>query len=319
LSEAPDEVILAPVRPPFGLLTGVALLLSATTVARAGAPATDGDSVTIEVDTRVVAAARALGPDVVFFTSRAQPLTTLGAIADPATAVGTADVGLARPMIAVLRAGGVDVSSGAFDLMRLTSESHWAALFREDQRLRLFAVRTRAGRERVIAQRGGGRRLILRARGKGTTDLLAGTGNDTGTGPGTDPPNEGAGPLGAPFITSFGPLLRTERAQAARQRAWDAVDGARVQVRQARPGHTFWVVHVDRDLGAGLGVVSFLFGSGVVVKPAFERLLVRDATGARHAPAAVFAEGRTLELGYELPATARNLVFEDGDRSLPIR
>jgi hypothetical protein len=45
---------------------------------------------------------------------------------------------------------------------------------------------------------------------------------------------------------------------------------------------------------------------------------VKDATGKRHAPATVFDDGRALELGYDLPATAKGLVLEDGDRTAPL-
>jgi len=284
----------------------LAFTLTGATVV-AGPPATD--ALTLEVDARVVNAARELGDDVVFFTARAQPLDSLAALGDPAASVGTADVGLARPMIAVLRAGGVDVSGGAFDLMRLVSEPHFARLFTEEKRLRFFALRARPdGAERAIVETGGGRRLLLRARGNAS--LVAGAGIAAGAPRPADP--------AAHAFTSFGVLVRGERSATARQRSWDAVEGARVQTLQARAGRAFVVLHLDRDLGTGLGLVSFLFGSGVVIKPAFERLVLKDGAGARHAPAAVFAEGRTLELAYDLPATATGLRLEDGDHSLAL-
>jgi hypothetical protein len=271
------------------------------------APASAGPIV-IEADARVVAAARALGPDVLFFTAKARPLTTL-ALGDPAAEMGTGDLDLARPLLTVLRAGGVELRGGAIDLMQLVSEPHFSALFRENKLLRLFAVRARAdGRERAIAETGGGLRVLLRARGN--ADLVAGAAE-----PGAPSPTSAAT---APATTSFGAFLRVERGPTARHRAWDAVTGASIETRRAAVGRDFVVVHIARDFAAGEGLVSFLFGSGIVVKPAFERLLVKDATGARHAPAAIFADGRTLELGYELPARAGRLVLEDGDHELPL-
>jgi hypothetical protein len=283
------------------------LVAAALACASLAAPAGAAPEVlTLEVDARVVAAARELGPDVVFFTARAQPLSALATLGDPAVSVGTADVGLARPLIAVLRAGGLGLRGGAFDLMRLTSEPHFSRLFQEEKGLRLFVLRARAdGSERAIAERGGGVRLILRARGGEATIGAAATAASAGR-----PAPEAT--------TSFGTLVRSERAATARQRSWDAVDGAAVQERRAHPGRTFVVLHLDRDVARGVGMVSFLFGSGTVVKPAFERLVLRDAAGKRYLPVAVFAEGRTLELGYEVPAAAAGLRLEDGDRAFPV-
>jgi len=46
-----------------------------------------------------------------------------------------------------------------------------------------------------------------------------------------------------------------------------------------------------RDFSAGAGVVAFLFGSGIIVKPEFEQLTVADASGKHTCPqVAVFAD-----------------------------
>ena len=79
------------------------------------------------------------------------------------------------------------------------------------------------------------------------------------------------------------------------------------------------VLHIDRDSSAGLGTVSYLFGMGVLVKPAFDRLTVTDGRGRRFPLAATFAEGRTLELGYQVPAGANTgLTLKDGDQRVPL-
>ena len=54
-----------------------------------------------------LAALRALGPDVRLFTARARPLRPLAEIRDPGVEVGSADLELARGVMALLRAGGV--------------------------------------------------------------------------------------------------------------------------------------------------------------------------------------------------------------------
>jgi hypothetical protein len=282
----------------------LALLLAATTAAL--------PQVTIEVDPPVLAAVRGLGADVVFFTSRARPLRSLAELRDPAHETGTGDLALARPLWGLLRAGGVKYSGGAVDLMQLGSDHHFGRQFTADRRLRFFAVRARPdGRERVIEERGGGVRLVLRPRGQPAPAPPA------ATAAAAKPATPAAATAG--FVTSFGPLVRAALAPTARTRAFDPQDGARTGTAQARRGHTFVVVHIDRDLSAGLGTVSYLFGMGVLVKPAFDRLTVIDGRGRRFPLAATFAEGRTLELAYQLPAGATTgLTLEDGDQRAPL-
>jgi hypothetical protein len=126
-------------------------------------------------------------------------------------------------------------------------------------------------------------------------------------------------PPGPPtgFVTSFGPLTAATRSPTARDRQWDARDGARTSQRQARDGHTFVVLHVDRDFHTGAGLVSFLFGSGIVIKPEWNQLVVASGK-TRYPLAATFAEGHTVELAYEVPAAAHGLVLRDGDDELPL-
>jgi hypothetical protein len=248
------------------------------------------------VDAAVVNAARALGPNMVFFTSRARPLARLADLRHPGEEAGTGDLGTARGLQSVLRAGGVPFVGGAYDLMRLASDHQFAVLFTEHRALRFFAVRARPdGRERLIAEKGGGVRVVLRAGDTVVGQEVAVT--------------KAAAPAG--FVTSFGPLVRVELAPRARHRLFDAVEGARVESREARKGSTFVVVRIDRDFGAGFGTLSFLYGSGVMLKPELERLLVVEG-GRRRAPAAIFAEGRTVELAYEVAAEPKALVLRDG-------
>jgi hypothetical protein len=276
------------------------LLLGATGPA---AP-TAGAPVVLDVEPGVIAAARELGPDVAFFTSRAHPLGGLDQLRDPASEVGSGDVAGAKEVQALLRAGGVKVGGGAVDLMRLFSVHHLPSLFRRNPRLRLFVIRARSdGREQEIAEKGGGVRLVLRGRGQtvGATQSKGVT---------SAPP--------ARFVTSFGPLVGAELSATARSRQFDAQEGVRRETRQARPGHTFVVLHVERDFSTGVGLVSFLFGSGIIVKPEFEQLRLIDAARHGYPLTLTHAEGRAVELAFEVPAGTRGLALVDGDTEAPL-
>jgi hypothetical protein len=277
------------------------LLLCAAT---GPAAPTANQPVVLDVDPGVLSAAKALGPDVAFFAARDRPLTSLSQIADPAAEVGTGDVAGAKEVQALLRAGGVKVGGGAVDLMRLYSEHHLSTLFRRHPRLRLFIVRARDdGREQSIVDRGGGTRLVLRSRGQtvGVTEAKT-----------------GAGPAPGRFVTSFGPLLGAELAASARSRQFDARDGARKETRQARPGHVFVVLHLERDFSTGVGLVSFLFGSGIVVKPEFEELHLVDAARHTYPLTLSDAEGRAVDLAFEVPSGTPGLTLVDGDAQVPL-
>jgi hypothetical protein len=265
------------------------------------ATAADAAPRVIDVDPSVIAAARALGPRAAFFTARAHPLASLGELRDSAREVGTAGVAGAKEAQAFLRAAGLKVGGGAVDLMRLLGAHHFRSLFRAHPELRLFIVRTGDdGAEAAIVAQGGGLRVQLRA-GARTAGLL-----------------DSAPPAPSPFVTSFGPLTRVSVGPSARQRDFDPRAGATLQTRQAGPGKQYLVLHIDRDFAAGVGIVSFLFGSGIVVKPAFDTLTITDADHHTYPLAATHAEGRTLELGYEIPTDARALTLHDGDDELPL-
>ena len=117
--------------------------------------------------------------------------------------------------------------------------------------------------------------------------------------------------------TSFGPLVAASLADSARLREFQP---AKVQVsqRRARPGQRLLVVKVDRDFGAGLGTVSFLFGSGFIVEPDFRPLVVTSAGGRRHPLVGTHADGPALELVYEVPRGARQLTLIEGDARWPL-
>jgi hypothetical protein len=290
---------------------GVEILLLALTTAPAQADGATGKAeanvVVVPVDAATARAARALGPDVLFFTARRRPLRTVGEIRAPGEEMATANVGLVRPLLPLLRAGGVDLRGGALDLMRLVSAPHLSAVFQEHPRLKLLAIRRRAdGSEQVIASRGGGVPVVFRGPGEPETPPAVRK----------DPPAPAA--RGETFVTSFGPLVDFSQTATARARTFDPFDGARVATRQARPGRTFLVLRIDRDFGLGQGVVGFLFGSGTLLKPEFETIEVRDGAGRRYPLSATFDEGRTLELAYEVPQNARGLVLVDGDLRLPL-
>jgi hypothetical protein len=263
-------------------------------------------TVVLEVDRAVVTAARRLGPDVAFYTRKARPLRALAEIASPGEEMGTGDLGLARPLLPTLRAGGVKLNGGALDLMRLVSPSHFSTLFNEHPRLRLFAVRRRGdGAEAAIVQRGGGAPVLLRARDQ--PELTAGA-----------PASATVPKAAARSTTSFGPLTAAAIAPTARVRRFDPLDGPQEELRKARDGRAFVVLTIDRDFGAGEGVVGFLFGMGTILKPEFEKLELRDRAGNRYPLSAIHADGRRLELAYEVPAGAHDLVLVDGDLRQPL-
>jgi hypothetical protein len=271
------------------------LLCAATGPAAPTAP----PPVVLEVEPGVIAAAKALGPGAAFFTSKERPLTSLSQLREPAAEVGTADVAWAKEVQALLRAGGVKVGGGAVDIMRLFSVHQLPALFRRNPKLRLFVVRARDdGREQEIADKGGGVRLVLRARGQsvGVTEAKAIA---------PAPPGR--------FVTSFGPLAGAELSASARNRLFDAQEGARVETRQARPGHAFVVLHLERDFSAGVGLVSFLFGSGIIVKPEFDHLRLTDAAHHTYPLTLTHADGRAVDLAFEVPTDARGLTLIDGE------
>jgi hypothetical protein len=276
------------------------LLLCAAT---GPAAPTAGAPIVLDVEPGVIAAARALGPDIAFFTATAHPIGSLGQLRDPAVEVGTGDVAGAKEVQALLRSAGVKLGGGAVDLMRLYGVHQLPSLFRRHPQLRLFVIRARDdGREQQIAGPGGGVRLLLRSHGQ----TVGATGS------------KALGPLLSPFVTSFGPLVAAELTSTARSRQFDAREGARTETRQARPGHGFVVLHLQRDFSVGVGLVSFLFGSGIIVKPEFEHLQLVD--GARHPYplSATHAEGRAVDLAFEVPSDARGLVLVDGDAELPL-
>jgi hypothetical protein len=111
--------------------------------------------------------------------------------------------------------------------------------------------------------------------------------------------------------TSFGPVVAARTGATARVRDAGG-DKVRVETLTARPGHQFLVLTIARDFGRGVGAVSFLYGSGIIVEPAFEQLVL-EVGGKGFAPRAVNADGLTLELGYEVPAGAKKVVLVDGE------
>jgi hypothetical protein len=260
-------------------------------------------------------------------------------------------------VMALLRAGGVAFDGGAFEVMTLASDNQLASLFRRGSDLRLFVLRARPdGAEAAIA-RGGGVPLVFAtppaantaagkvnpsaetgnaAAGKvnaaaGKVNAAAGTGNAAAAGSvnaagpaAGDRPTQPA-PASTQVRTSFGPLRRVQRSETARHRTFVTSDqrdadrvGARVEERRARTGQTFVVLHIARDFAAGVGKVSFLFGSGIILEPDFAQLQVLDGSNRIFRPTAIYADGPTLELAYEVPAGTKTLRLQDGDRTWPL-
>jgi hypothetical protein len=127
----------------------------------------------------------------------------------------------------------------------------------------------------------------------------------------------GSEPAAGPARTSFGPLAAASLGDRARLRVFRPMN-VEISERRARPGQQLLVVRIDRDFGAGLGTVSFLFGSGFIVEPDFGQLLVTSAGGRRHPLVGTNADGPRLELVYEVPRGARQLALVEGDARWPL-
>ena len=246
-----------------------------------------------------------LGGDVRFFTSRARPLRGLDEIRTPEHQVATANLGLARGIQSFLRAAGVKLPRDACSLARLTGPNHFGTAFRRDPRLRLLMVHGLGERERAIVERGGGVPLVFRSAAGG-----APLGQALAAGP-------AAAPRTVAPVTSFGPLVAASRGATARLRQFQPMN-VQVTERKARAGHDLLVLKVDRDFGAGLGTISFLFGSGIIVEPDFAALQVTGVGGRRFPLLGTHADGPQLELVYELPRDARELSLVDGEARWPL-
>ena len=180
--------------------------------------------------------------------------------------------------------------------MTLASDNQLASLFARRKGLRLFLLRARpGGAERAVAERGGGVPLAFRARGRA----------DRGTR--RRRPAPAAAP-GAARAADRGPASVRSGGWSGRTSAAPAHLGAHERRRSRRsgpaPGGPSSSCTIERDFSAGLGKVAYLFGSGIVLDPDFSQLVVLDG-GRRHAPAAVYADGPTLELALRGPGRAR--------------
>ena len=274
--------------------------------------------VVVEVTPAAAAAIRALGPDLGFFTSRRHPLASLSALRRPGLEVASPHLQLGRGLLRLLRAGGAPIDPGATDLMTLLGPRHLATTFAGPSPVTLLLLRQGAGAAAEV-ERSGGVRVVFRDSGSGK--LLGGPAIDSAAAaPGravTLAAVAGPVPAAAELMTSFGPVRKVEAADQARQRHFETSAGATVETRRPRPGHHFVTLHVARDFSRGVGTVSFLYGSGIIVQPAYDRLQI-EAGGKKLRPAAVFDEGPTLELAYEIPVAAARLFLIDGEARLPL-
>jgi hypothetical protein len=236
-----------------------------------------------------------------FFTSAARPLVRLDELTTPSVQVATASMGLGRGIQALLRAGGVKLPRDAYSLARLTGPNHFARLFRDQPKLRLLVARaTPAAAEAIV--RGGGRPLVFQT--------------DRGPAPATAARPAGPDSATPAAITSFGPIAAAALADTAKLRMFEPMN-VQITERKPRPGHRLLVVRIDRDFGAGLGTISFLFGSGFILEPDFTPLLATSSAG-RHPLVGTYADGPRLELVYEVPRAARQLTLVEGDARWPL-
>ena len=254
---------------------------------------------------------RALGEQVGFFTSRKRPLRTLAGLTQPGAQVASAHLDLGRGVLTLLQAAAAPIDPAATALMTLLGPRHLSTVFAARSPVQLLLVRETAGLPgaRQLEQ-AGAVRVVFRDSASGQ---LLGAPIPDGQSASAPPP---ATVPGGATDTSFGRLLRVERASHARQRHF-APAKIDIETRQARPGHGLVRLHIERDFGRGVGTVSFLYGSGVIVEADFARLQI-EADGHRLRPMAVFDEGATLELAYEVRGRGKQLFLIDGDARLPL-
>jgi hypothetical protein len=288
----------------------VAALVCGIGVAGAGPSQVDdrgrGDVVVLEVTPAVAAAVRGVGAGVGFYTSRRRPLGSLAALRRPGQEIASPHLQLGRPVLALLRAAGAPIDPGATELMTLLGERQLRGVFAGASPVELLLVREGEGGGAEAIEKAGGRRVVFHDVASGKTWGL----------PTNDPVAPKAATPAPGVETSFGPLLKAERADKARQRQFDTAE-VKVQTRTPRARHQFVKLNIARDFSRGLGTVSFLYGSGIIVEPRFDRLQI-EADGKRVGPTAVFDAGPNLELAYEVPAAARRVFLIDGDARLPL-
>jgi len=294
------------------VLLGLLALVLATGGERQVLAAAEQEPLVLDLGPGAMGALRELGPEVVFFTAGRRPLRAMGDIAAPGVEVATADLALARPLMAFLRAAGVRLDGGAFDIARLVTPNHFPTLFARNPRLRLLVVR-RSPELEALGARAGARRVVFRSPdGQGTLagGPVAATSQNASAGPAAA---AGKGTAG----TSFGPVASAAFRGTARHRVFEPAD---VQVETRRPGagRHFVVVEIRRDFSAGYGRLAYLFGSGIVVEPDFSTLVLVDGGGRRFRPQAVYDLGPTLELGYVVPQNARGFRLEDGETRIEL-
>jgi hypothetical protein len=274
----------------------------------------------IDVAPAVAAAVRGLGADVAFYTNRRRPLASLAALRDPGRQVASPHLQLGRGVLALLRAGGAPIDPGATALMTLLGERQLSSVFAAASPVELLLVREGMGGGVAAIEKAGGQRVIFRDTATGK--MLAAPAPNSSL-PATGAPAASAASAtaatpraAAGLQTSFGPLVKVERTDKARQRHFEPTE-VKVEARTPRAGHLFVKLHITRDFSRGLGTVSFLYGSGIIVESSYDRLKI-EADGKRLGPAAVFDEGPTLELAYEVPSGAKRVSLIDGDARLPL-
>jgi hypothetical protein len=274
----------------------LAAVLTHAGSARAAAP------VELEAAPAVLSAARALGADVRFFTSARHPLRRLSELTEPQKQIASPHLGLARGLMGLLRAGGARLDPNAAELMTLVGERHLSRVFTGSTRL----VLVRASEAALVVKAGG---VPVVFRGPGGV-----VGADEPAKASAATPTAVAPAASAATSTSFGDLVSARLAPSAHSRH---ADTGKIDTLPARSGQQFLVLTIARDFGRGVGAVSFLYGSGIIIEPAFDQLVI-EADGKRLTPRAVNAAGLTVELGYELPATAKKLTLIDGDVRAPL-
>jgi hypothetical protein len=292
---------------PAWLLAALAVGVGGARPVAARSKGVRGDqALVLEVSPAVAAAVRGLGPGVGFYTSSRHPLVSLAALRRPGIEIASPHLQLGRGVLGLLRAAGAPIDPGATALMTLLGERQLAGVFAGASPVELLLLREGDGSGAEAIEKAGGRRVLFRETASGKT--LGAPGPTNGAAKPEPPP--------AGLQTSFGPLVKAERTDKARQRQFEPTE-VKVEIRTPHARHQFVKLNIARDFSRGLGTVSFLFGSGIIVEANYDQLQI-EADGKRVRPAAVFDAGPNLELAYEVPATAKRVLLIDGDARLPL-
>jgi len=116
----------------------------------------------IAVEARVLGKVRALGDDVVFFTSKQRPIRSLAEITETGTQLGLWGVELLDGTQQLFETAGVKLGAGGKGLARVLGDAYFPELFVKNPGIRFFVThRYDDSREAAITKQGGGVQVVF--------------------------------------------------------------------------------------------------------------------------------------------------------------